>query len=539
MIFEVTKTTCGEAETLVTNADKLANRAFQMLLIFAVIIDGIPKTLKALKKAIQTVITLNKNVIRGLRNNPAIRGPWKIIALVFAGILTGVGVVLKALKGLVVALLNSMRGTALRKLKRKIKGLREKLLKYAPISAKIGMLLSFLKGLSGWLEQNEKHIDPEDKVLYPQINNDQLKEIRKNIRKLNDILAKANGKIDEIEKKVDEISAFLKSVNPIIALSAAVANGINSVLGGFNQIFQKIKEFISNIPGIGWLLSKLDYFIDKALEVLGIKTLLKRLGTALGGLPFFSSVRNFLKDLKAMVDAIISQVQELIDFIEEKIKELEKLKLEAAEILAIFLAQNIPKNIHEIMIPESVLMLLEQANAALALAKKMEEQEVPSEEDQEELSAHYNDIRNAVKKVVTMNSISPALPFNRQHQVKLDGAMAKFSLGKPREFDIENEELSFREFVTEQVGNTSKNLKEIKIIYKKAMPEEFDRAYYNEGIRYAIQAQTEPVITEFLYGEEGAYARLGIFTEDRTPHVEIKEFDYDDEKYDEVTELFS
>ena len=98
---------------------------------------------------------------------------------------------------------------------------------------------------------------------------------------------------------MDAIKALIDSVNGIVSMVAGVVqDSVNSVLGFFNDIFNKLKDLISSIPFIGWLQDKLGELIDSAMDKLGIRAALQRIGQAFRDLPFVKAVFDFLDALK-------------------------------------------------------------------------------------------------------------------------------------------------------------------------------------------------------------------------------------------------
>ena len=425
-VFGLTHQIMQKASNVLVQADALAEKAFAVLDTIEAIVEGGPTVLGRLKNAVQAVINFNNNAINLLKNNPAIQGPWKILATVVAGILRGVGVMLNGLKNAITVLINVLKNQKVKNLKNKVGEIQGKLVEFTQVSNRAKELAGYLMALAAFLESQQSILEKAYPGLKEAVKNNQLKEINALLTELGQLLTEINATIDGIVARLDSIKALIDNANAIVNSVGRAFDAINSVMRFFNDILNKIKELISKIPFIGWLQDKIGELIEFAMDKLGIRALLDRLGGTLRDLPFVKDVFDFLDAIKAKIDEIIATVTEYFQKILKEIKNNEKFNEVVNFLVVLFAGLNVEKILREFFLPDWVNELIEKVQAArekINAFRRNPESPAMKAKIVEEVKT----IQAEVAQLTTLMQLAPDLPLEHDRQDMLHEAFGSLA----------------------------------------------------------------------------------------------------------------
>jgi len=472
-IFGLTQQTIQTALGIIDQSDKLADKAYDLIDVAEVALDDGPKALLALKNGIQGLITMNGNAIMALRNNPIARGPWRILVVMVVGILRGFGFVLGGLKIAVKGLINFLRSTAIKKLKKKLVELKQELIKYTATADKLKQISMYLYSLATFLETQQTPLEKKYTWLKVSVRDNQLKQINDTLKEIEKILKDINSSIVDITSKIDEIKKLFNKVNAITGLMSSVVNAINSILGFVNTIFRRIKSLIASIPGIGWLLGSLNKIIDWALDKLGVKRLLQSLGASFKNLPFIKAVYDFIKSIKDKVEALIVSINLIITEFINNILKTEEIKQLNDTVIIIFSQLNLKKIVQEFYMPEWVNLLLEKVRAEQKDIKENELQ--PSD-----IKKSYDKTVKEIHTMATLLNVAPDQPIVIKNEVKI-----RKGFGELLSATILPDNAKDNEDLTNYVSRFEEiesHLNNLSSLYIESLSKEYTQEYFEEGI---------------------------------------------------------
>lgn len=488
-VFTNTKITVNAAEDLLREADKTARKVDRIITLANKLADGVPAFLKTLKKAVKSLKTLNKRSINVLRNNPLARGVWKVLMNIVAGILAGIMVVLNALEKAVEAAIRLLTRRSLKKLKKVIDEIEEKMIDYFIISNKLQVITAMLYNIAAFLEKQQIPLEKKYPALIPTVEGGELKRIKKEITKLTDLLVDLNKEIDEVLDAINQLHTFLNRVNVIVALAASVSDIISSVLGMFDKLFQKIKELISKIPFIGYLQHKLSQFIDWAMDKLGIKRAMAAIGKSVKKLPFIKAIFDFLDGLKKQVEDLIAKIKSILNDVLENIKIDETLKAISETIIGIFAKLNLDKFVQEFFISEWLDELIKHAQDINGLLEKPTSDKEEKPEEKNTLTSEMTRFEHNLYDMANLMHLVPELPHTSERQHEIHTMLADTLLAF-NEISLEQPV----DKISKQLSTVSTNMTKMKDSYTDTFnPDEFDSEYKEEGLTLIKQRHDEDV----------------------------------------------
>lgn len=500
-IFGITNTTITLSRNIVEEADKLANNVLTILATIDTVVDDGPKVLRRLRNLINTLLSTSENAQLALRNNPIARGPWKILIFLLIGLLRGIDVVLRGLKAAVSALLNFLRSTAIKQLKKKNEDLQDKLFEYFALSTKVINSANYLIDLCDFLEEQQKPLEAAFPGLRPGIEGGQLRSINGMLKSLLTQLQTINTTLDTIIAKRDTITGLLNSVNAIVNAATSVTNAINSVLGLFNRIFSQINDWLSKIPFIGWLLDQLNSLINKALDVLGINALLKRVGASVRNLPFIKAVFDFLDNLKNSVLDLIQALQNMLNNFVQTIMLNQVIKALTENIIFIFSQLDLEKLVNEFLIPEWLVEIIEKAGDTTALMdsfREANEEEKPNMEAK--VIAAYQAMAEDVASMTKVILSAPNLPFKKELQVSIQAEIARFGAISTIDLPVDRESLEIWqsqkltiEIIEENTNHMLSHISKLQGLYIQLLRDspEFPENYFENELHRIWRSQED------------------------------------------------
>ena len=176
-IFKLTNQVLSTAARVIAEADDRREGVCVARHRIDTVVGEGPKVLNRLKNAVIGVLTFIANAINILRNNPAAKGPWRIVMLLVAGVLRGVELILKGLKAAIDFLIDILTSQIAKNLKKAVDAIKEKILDYIRISNKVKEVVGYLIALADFLEQQQDAIEAAYPGLKNTVANTYLKEI--------------------------------------------------------------------------------------------------------------------------------------------------------------------------------------------------------------------------------------------------------------------------------------------------------------------------------------------------------------------------
>ena len=254
----------NKASTAVDKIGTLLDKIFAFIL-------KIVGLLRTAIKALDTIEAFIQKTAKAIRTNPLAKGLWKIIFTIAAGILGGVAAVIAGISAILKSLQKAAKSSVMKKIEDAMLKVVLILGTYGTISATIKRKLQLLRKLCVVLETQQEAIEKAN----PNLRNSVQKNILTPVSKWVDELDKLIDKITKGTTKLETAMAKLKALEALLNGLDKLANALRNVIRNFFdrvlQLFDLIKALIFSIPFIGWLLDKLDEFIEWAIKASGLK----------------------------------------------------------------------------------------------------------------------------------------------------------------------------------------------------------------------------------------------------------------------------
>jgi len=410
-----------KASSIAESAEDIADSVSNFINAVDAVVDGAANVLgktKGILKRFRRLVGKAKDAVNAvatvLKRNPALRGPWRILANIAAFTLNGVAKVLGAIEAIVGFLSRILSSKGLKKLLDLLKKASDKLVDANILIRKVGRYADTLRRIADRLKKQQPALEKK----YPS-----LKSLNKPLGDVEKTMKVVEGyakDMDKAAKSIDNVLAGIKNIfanmNILDRMVGAVVGAISSVLTRVKNWLKRIADFIENIPGIGWFVSVLRRAINWAMDKLGIRRLFEALGQQIKKLPFFKKIAQYLDAIKAAVADVEKWALGLVGGLLDEIKKYQEVLVTIENLIKQFLGLDVKKIVHEFALPAWADRLRERIQKLRSAAE---------EKKTAKLRKDVADVNAQIRKMGEMVNWVSGSPISFEHEAMVQEAVGR------------------------------------------------------------------------------------------------------------------
>ncbi len=353
-------------------------------------------------KALSSALDRSANAIGRI---PA-PGFWRIIPVGARGILEAVAETIEALAEGIERIRKALRGRRLRRIESVIDRIDDLVISFSRASASARAIFNLLERICQILETQQDAIEEAFPGLAPEIRR-LLSEWEDTLQAVEDVVDQVESGTEAVEARVEEIQRILDLLRDVESLQRVVEGQIGSIVDVLSSAMESVKEFIDSIPGVGWVLGKLDELVEWAMEELGINAAFALLGEQIKNLPFFQQIQEFIDSIEEAFGEIEQQIRRLEQMLEEAEEKAREMEERAKAIIERFIGVGIDKDLIELLIPD---WLRDARERLEGLRERLQE---GADDNPEETESQLRESRKSINKAIDSAELGPRSEFGK------------------------------------------------------------------------------------------------------------------------------